>query len=514
MSKDLLLSIDLGTQSVRALLFDLRGTLVAKAQQAFTDYQQPNPGWMTHDGDAFWQAAAACCLQLKEHADRIAGIAVTTQRGSLVPVDAQGHCLAPVICWPDQRRANELPPLSPLWRAAFGLAGVRGTIDAFQRDAEANWWRQHQPELAARTHKLLLLSGLLNHRLTGRFVDSVGSQVAYLPFDYRRQAWAAQSGLEAWKWQALAVRPEWLCELQPVGSQLGELTREAAALTGLRAGTPVLAAAADKACEVLGAGALRPEIGALSYGTTATINQTLPRYVEPEPFVPPYPAAVAGQYSAEVQITRGFWLVSWFREQFGHPERAAAAELGVAPEALFDELIADIPPGSLGLTLLPTWGPGIRTPGPEARGAIVGFTERHTRAHLYRAILEGLAYALRQGGERLQKRSGIAFGALHASGGGAQSDAALQLSSNVFQLPVGRPHTHETSGLGAAIAAAVALRLHADPATAVREMTRIQRWFEPQADAVARYQQLYAEVYAPLYGRLKPLFERLRTIAP
>jgi sugar (pentulose or hexulose) kinase len=512
--KDLLLSIDLGTQSVRALLFDLQGRLVARAQQGFDDYQQAEPGWMTHDGEAFWRAAAACCRQLKQHAARVAGIAVTTQRGSIVPVDAQGACLAPAICWPDQRRATELPPLSPLWRAAFSAAGVRGTIDAFQRDAEANWWRQHQPQLAPRTHKLLLLSGLLNHRLTGRFVDSVGSQVAYLPFDYRRQTWAAQSGLEAWKWQALAVQPEWLCELVPVGSQLGELTPAAAALTGLPVGTPVMAAAADKACEVLGAGALEPNIGALSYGTTATINQTLPRYVEPEPFVPPYPAAVAGHYSAEVQITRGFWLVSWFREQFGHPERAAAAELGIAPEALFDELIANIPPGSLGLTLLPTWGPGIRTPGPEARGAIIGFTERHTRAHLYRAILEGLAYALREGAERLQKRSGVAFTALHASGGGAQSDAALQLSSDVFKHAVGRPHTHETSGLGAAICAAVGLGLHGDTASAVREMTRIQRWFEPQAEAVARYEQLYAEVYTPLYGRLQPLFERLRRIAP
>ncbi len=512
--KDLLLALDLGTQSVRALLFTLQGDLVERVQHPFTDYREPQPGWMEHDGEAFWQAAAGCCRRLWQTQDpsRVAGIAVTTQRGSVVPVDANGQCLAPAICWPDQRRATNPPPLPLHWRAAFAAAGVRGTIDRLQRDAEVNWWAEQRPDWLPRTHKLLLLSGLLHQRLCGRFVDSVGNQVAYLPFDYRRQTWAAHRGLEAWKWQALAVNPGWLCALQPVGSQLGELTPAAAAATGLPLGTPLIAAAADKACEVLGAGALAPELGALSYGTTATINQTLARYVEPEPFVPPYPAAIAGHYSAEVQITRGFWLVSWFREQFGHPERAAAAQLGIAPEALFDELIAGIPPGSEGLTLLPTWGPGIRTPGPEARGAIIGFNERHTRAHLYRAILEGLAYALRGGGERLQKRSGIAFSALHASGGGAQSDAALQLSSNVFALPVARPHTHETSGLGAAMNIAVALSLHTDMPTAVREMTRVARHFEPQPAAVARYAELYQQVYAPLYGRLRPMFERLRRL--
>jgi sugar (pentulose or hexulose) kinase len=360
--------------------------------------------------------------------------------------------------------------------------------------------------LLARTHKVLLLSGLLNHRLTGRFADSVGSQVAYLPFDYQRHAWC---GSKAWHWQALAVQRSWLPELLPVGAQLGELTAQAARATGLCAGTPVLAGAADKACEILGAGALSPHVGALSYGTTATINQTLNRYVEPEPFVPAYPAAVAGHFSLEWQIARGFWLVSWFKDQFGHPERAAAEQLGVAPEALFDELIADIPPGSDGLVLLPTWGPGIRTPGPEARGAIMGFQARHTRAHLYRAILEGLAFGLREGGERLQRRSGVRFTELRASGGGAQSDAALQLSADVFHLPVARPHTHETSGLGAAMAAAVGLGMHTSSAAAVQEMTRVARWFEPRPEAVTRYDALYGEVYRPLYGRLRPLFQRL-----
>lgn len=512
--KDLILAIDLGTQSVRALLFALDGSLVARAQQVFADYQRPQPGWMTHDGEGFWRAAAACCQRLwaTQEPARVAGVAVTTQRASMVPVDAQGRCLAPAIIWPDQRRATRLPRVAAHWRAAFALTGLSGTVRRFQQDAELNWWAQHEPALHGQAHAFLLMSGLLNQRLTGRLVDSIGSQVAYLPFDSRRQQWAAHG---SWHWQALALRPEQLPALQPVGSVLGEVTREAAAATGLPAGTPVLAAAADKACEVLGAGAFDPHgsgIGALSYGTTATLNLTSARYLEPERFVPPYPAAVPGHYSAEVQVTRGFWLVSWFRDQFGQPEQAAAEVLGVAPETLFDELVAQVPPGSLGLTLQPTWSPGVRHPGPEAKGAIIGFGEAHTRAHLYRAILEGLAYALREGRERLERRSGQPITQLRASGGGAQSDAVLQLTADVFRLRVGRPHTHETSGLGAAIDAAVGLGLQPDFPAAVARMTRVATWFEPRAEAADLYDALYAEVYRPLYARLRPLYRRIQAI--
>ncbi len=512
--QDLLLALDLGTQSVRALLFAPDGRLVARRQQLLTDYERPEAGWMTHDGEAFWQAAAGCIRALWTGADaqdpsHVVGLAVTTQRGSMLPVDAQGAPLAPAIIWPDERVATRLPPVPWHWRAAFRVIGMRHTLQRFQRAAELNWWAEHQPAMHAKAHKFLLLSGLLHQRLTGRFVDSVGAQVAYLPFDYKRHAWCRAWD---WPWQALSVRPDQLPDLIPVGQPMGGLTPAAAQATGLAQGLPVIASAADKACEVLGAGALQPHIGALSYGTTATLNITSARYLEAERFVPAYPAAVPGHYSAEVQIQRGFWLVSWFRDQFGHPERAAAEALGVAPESLFDELIAQVPPGSEGLTLLPTWSPGVCTPGPEARGAIVGFGPQHTRAHLYRAILEGLAYALREGRTGIERASGVPLTELRASGGGAQSDGALQLTADVFRLRVGRPHTHETSGLGAAINLAVGLGLHASTAEAVAAMTRVERWFEPQAEAADRYDRLFAEVYRPLYGRVRPVLRALKRL--
>lgn len=354
-----------------------------------------------------------------------------------------------------------------------------------------------------------MLSGWLNYRLVGRYVDSVGAQVGYLPFDFKRQTWSRRLD---WKWSALAAMRAQMPELAPVGSILGGLTADAAVALGLPEGLPVVAAAADKACEIVGAGATTPEIGAISYGTTATIAITTPRYLEATPYIPPYSAALPGQYNTEVQIFRGFWMVNWFMQQFGHPESAAALAEGVPPEVLFDRLIADIPPGSQGLMLQPYWTPGLRMPGPDARGAIVGFTDAHTRAHLYRAILEGLAYALREGKERIEARGKISITSLRVSGGGSQSDAAMQATADIFNLPAARPHTYETSGLGAAIACAVGLGLHPDFPGAVSAMTRLGRVFEPDAARAALYERLYARVYSKIYDRLGPIYAELREI--
>ncbi|HNO43014.1 MAG TPA: FGGY-family carbohydrate kinase, partial [Ottowia sp.] len=292
----------------------------------------------------------------------------------------------------------------------------------------------------------------------------------------------------------------------------GTVSAEAAQASGIPAGLPLIAGAADKACEVLGAGCLSPEVACLSYGTAATVNITTARYLEATRFIPPYPAAVPGHFNPEVQITRGFWMVRWFREQFGQHEERLARERGVAPETLFDELVGTVPPGAQGLTLQPFWNPGIKQPGPEAKGAIIGFGDVHTRAHLYRAILEGLAYALREAAERVERRSGIAIERVRVAGGGSQSDAALQITANVFNRPAERPHLYETSGLGAAIIASVGLGLQPDFASAVRAMTRVGQVFAPQPEHAHTYERLYRRVYLRMYRQLAPLYRDIRDI--
>lgn len=510
---DYVLAIDNGTQSVRALLFDLHGHLVAKSQVHLEAYFSDQPGWAEHHAEDYWQALCTACQRLwalsPVPASAVKGVAVTTQRGTVVNLDRHGRPLRPAMVWLDQRRTSAVPKLNPLWRAAFKLARVNDTVDFFLAEAEANWIKANQPEIWAQTDKFLLLSGYLNYRLCGDFVDSIGSQVAYIPFDYKRQRWA---GSMDWKWQAMPITRSMLPDLVAPGTVMGNISAAAARATGIPAGLPLIAAAADKACEVIGAGCLEPHIGCLSYGTTATINTTSKRYIEVTPFIPPYPAAMPNAYSTEVQIFRGYWMVNWFKEQFGHREKLLAGEQGVAPETLFDELVNAVPPGSMGLMLQPYWTPGIKQPGPEAKGAVIGFGDVHNRAHLYRAILEGLAYALREGKERIEQRSGVPITALRVSGGGSQSDAAMQLTADIFGLPTARPHLYETSGLGAAINVAVGLGLHPDFGTAIASMTRIGRVFEPNPQHQKTYDALYKRVYCKMYARLHPLYREIQEI--
>lgn len=510
---DHVLSIDNGTQSVRALLFDLKGNLVAASRVVLEPYFSEHPGWAEQHPEYFWDSLCQACQKLWAATDvpkeAVAGVALTTQRATAVNVDRDGKPLRPAIVWLDLRRTEGLRPVGGLWGLAFKVARVSDTVAYLQAEAEGNWIRTHQPDVWDRTHKYLLLSGYLTYRLTGRFIDSVGCQVGYIPFDYKGLRWASRLN---WKWRALPMDPALLPDLVPPGDLLGEITPEAAEATGIPAGLPLVAAAADKACEVIGAGCLEPHIGCLSYGTTATINTTHDRYIEIIPLIPPYPSAVPGRYSLELQILRGFWMVSWFREEFAHLEQEIAERRGIEPEALFDELVDQVPPGSMGLLLQPYWSPGIKVPGPEAKGAIIGFGDVHTRAHLYRAILEGLAYALREGKERTEKRTRVPITELRVAGGGSQSDAALQLTADIFGLPAARPHLHETSGLGAAIDAAVGLGLHDGFDTAIGEMTRLGRVFEPDPETREIYDGLYHRVYRRMYRRLKPLYEQIRDI--
>lgn len=513
MSGDHILAIDAGTQSVRALLFDLKGNLVARSRVEIEPYFSAQPGWAEQHPGYYWDSLCQACRQLWQETDlprsALAGVALTTQRATMVNVDRDGRPLRPAIVWLDRRRTAGLKPVGGLWGLAFRLVGMTRTVAYLQAEAEANWLRTHQPDIWGRTFKYLLLSGYLAYRLTGRFVDSVGCQVGYIPFDYKNLRWAASWD---WKWRAVPMDPALLPDLVPPAGQLGEITPQAAEATGLPAGLPLIAAAADKACEVIGAGCLEPHLGCLSYGTTATINTTHKRYIEVIPLIPPYPAAVPGRYSLEVQIYRGYWMVSWFKREFAHWEQRLAGERGVQPEDLFDALVNQVPPGSMGLILQPYWSPGLKVPGPEAKGAIIGFGDVHTRAHLYRAILEGLAYALREGKERTERRSHVPITELRVTGGGSRSDAAVQLTADLFGLPVVRPHVYEASGLGAAIDAAVGVGFHPDFATAVQEMTRPGRVFEPDPHTREVYDGLYHRVYKQIYRRLQPLYEQIQEI--
>ena len=513
MTRDLILSIDNGTQSVRALIFDLKGNLLYKKRVPMQPYVSREPGWAEQDVGYYWTSLCQACQMLWSETpvskEAIAWVTLTTQRATMINLDKSGKPLRKAMVWLDQRRTSGLKPIGGLWGLAFKLSGMSETVAYFQAEAESNWIKRYQPDIWKKTNKFLFLSGYLTYCLTGRFVDSVGCQVGYIPFDYKKKVWAPSWD---WKWRLTHIEPQMLPDLIPPAGVLGQITRQAAADTGIPEGLPMIAAAADKACEVIGAGCLEPHIGCLSYGTTATINTTHYKYVEAIPLIPPYPSAVPDAYSLEIQIYRGYWMVSWFTEQFAQLEQQMAKARGVEVETLIEDLLHEVPPGSMGLILQPYWSPGVKVPGPEAKGAVIGFGDVHNRAHFYRAMLEGLAYALREGKEREEKRSGVDITELRVSGGGSQSDSAMQLTADIFGMSTARSHIYETSGLGAAIDAAVGLKLHRSFKEAVVEMTHIGRCFEPDLNTHKIYNQLYNRVYKQMYKKLKPLYEEIRDI--
>ncbi len=506
-----ILAIDNGTQSIRALLFDLRGNLETKVQVKVEPYFSSCPGWAEQHVEVFWDSLCKACQKLWEQShvskNAVAGVAVTTQRACIINLDKDGKPLRPMISWLDQRREDSIEPIGGEMGELFRALGADGAIRDVQVESEANWIATNQPEIWAETNKYLLLSGYHTYRLTGEYRDSVGAQVGFIPFDYNKLDWCEST---EWQWQIAPITREMLPDLVPPGEQLGTITAEAAVATGIPEGLPLIAAGTDKGCEILGAGCLQKDIGCLSYGTTATINIISTDYLESNPMVPPWPAPIPGAYNIEEMIYRGYWMVDWFKNQFAFREQQIADKRGIKPEQLFDDLVNEVPPGSMGLVLQPYWTPGRNM--PEAKGSIIGFGDVHTRAHIYRAILEGLAYGLREGKERIEKVSQISLTKLIVSGGGSQSDAAMQLTADIFGLPAARPHVYETSGLGAAIDAAVGLKLFPDFTAAVKEMTHTEKIFEPNPDNREIYDDLFNRVYQKMYQHLQPLYQEIQDI--
>ena len=514
MKEQYIFTIDNGTQSVRAIIFDTQGNMIAKGKQELEPYFSTQPGWAEQDPEYYWSSLGKACEKLWACTDidrsKIIAATVTTQRGTVVNVDQKGQALRPAIIWLDQRRAEVTGDVPGLWKYLFKVAGVEDVVHRFREKSQASWISQNQPEIWKKTHKFLLLSGYLSYRLTGNFKDSTGAQVGYIPFDYKKLQWANESD---WRFKILpTLSKDMLPDLVEPGESLGELSAAAAEHLGLSEGVPVIASASDKACEILGSGGKRPDIACMSYGTTATINTTNPKHVEPIKYMPAYPSAIPRYFSSEIMIYRGFWMVSWFKKEFGLREQHIAEERGIEPEQLFDELVNQVPPGSMGLMLQPYWSPGVRDPGPEAKGGIIGFGDVHTRSHIYRAILEGLAYGLKEGMQRLERRNGVKVSTLRVSGGGSQSDAAMQLTADIFGMTAERPHTYETSGLGAAINVAVGLGIYKDYDEAIENMTRVGKSFQPDPQNKALYLRLYKEVYLKMYKQLQPLYKSIRDI--
>jgi len=511
MECDKILAIDCGTQSLRALVFDARGTLVARKKIEYRPYFSSKPGWAEQDPEIWWNALSLAVRGLlaedSRALDGVAGMAVTTQRDSMVCVGKDGKAVRPSILWLDTRKApaKYVPPF--LLRLALEAIGMEEAMIKTQESGKCNWLRANEPESWDATCKYMQVSGFLNARLTGDFADSVASQIGHMPFDYRRQAWAGPSHLNS---RMFPVEAGKLPRLEAPGTVLGRVSPEASRITGIPAGLPVIAAGSDKGCETTGMGVVDGTMASLSFGTTATIQTTSERYMEPLRFMPSYPAPIPGCFNPEIEIFRGYWMITWFKNQFAWKEVSEAAELGIVPEAMLNRLLETTPPGCNGLVMQPYWTAGLKN--PAAKGALIGFGDVHERAHLYRAIIEGLAYGLREGLDNIERVSRTKVKLLAVSGGASQSDQICQISSDVFNLPLVRGATYETSGLGAAMCGSAGLGWYPDVKAASMAMSGRAASFEPDRKNAMLYDKLYSRVYRKMYKALAPFYEEIRTI--
>ncbi|MBR5423565.1 MAG: FGGY-family carbohydrate kinase [Clostridia bacterium] len=503
MSESYVLTFDIGTQSARCMLVRPDGSFADMVQKKYDQpYFSKEPGWAEQTPDFYFDEIAALSKTLLERnagsVGSIMAVTLTCIRDTVLCLDKDRKPLRDIILWLDQRKADSTGKIPPAKAALFRLVGMGEAVKILFRATAANWLMQNEPELWEQTDKYVMLPTYLNYKLTGELKDAASDMIGHVPFDYKGRCWMGTGELTRC---VCDVPQEKLCELVPSGAVIGNITEDAAAATGIPVGLPLIATGSDKGCETLGLSVIRPEQAAVSFGTTATLQMAVKDYFEPQPFMPAYPGVPNDIYNPEFEVYRGFWMLSWFVEQFGAADREEAEKQGISAEQLLDDRIRDIPPCCDGLLLQPFWTAGITN--PNARGAIVGFSDHHTRYHLYRAMIEGVCMELYHGLCTMQKRSGKTVKALFAGGGGASSDVVCQIAADVFGLPVKRSQTHEASAVGSSMVAFIALGTFRDYEDAIGHMVQMKDEFTPDAENHRIYMEYYNAVYSRLPAGLK-----------
>jgi sugar (pentulose or hexulose) kinase len=504
--------IDGGTQNIKAFVFDESGNEIHGESSPVTPYFAPQPDFAEQDAEAYLGIVQDVTRRAVHNSgiptDTVAGIAITTHRSTIVPVDQNGNPIRSAITWLDERKTEGLKlPGGPVMSVAFKVARMEERLREYQRRSKFNWLKRYEPENYARTFKFLTVSSHILHSLTGEFKDCSSMIVGLFPIDLKGLQW------HPWKviYEIFGVEHDRLPALVSPVEIAGTVSQEGAHRFGVPPDLPVIIGAGDKQSELLGAGVTTSGIAEISYGTAAVIELLSSNYVtHPRMDFFTWGAAMPGHWALEGFVGRGYWMVSWFKGEFGKREEEEAVRLGVSPEAVLDKQLPDIPAGSMGLLVQPYWHP--RENDPLSKGAIIGFSGEHTRKHVYRAIIEGIGYELRRLGELMVKHSGNAITELRVGGGGSQSDEIMQITADVFGLLASRMHTGNLAALGAAIDAAVALGIHGSFPEAVERMVRIKSTFQPVDENVKIYDQLFKEVYVKMYPALSPLHDRIADI--
>ncbi|RRD95740.1 carbohydrate kinase [Clostridiales bacterium COT073_COT-073] len=512
MQEKVVLSIDVGTQSTRALLINNYGNILGMAKSDHVPaYFSMEADWAEQRPEFYWEHICQASQMLKSQKpelwERIEAVTITTIRATYICLDSDKKPLRPAFLWLDKRKAEGQPKLSWWMNAAVKAVGMEQTAHLQWRISVCNWLQQNEPEIWKKTAHFSFLSGYLIYCLSGQLIDSISALVGHVPFNHKRRDWMTARSFKRFVFD---IEPQKLSEFKEAGEILGYISTEAAEATGIAAGLPLYASGSDKSCETIGMGCITPEKAAISFGTTSTVCITTDTYMEPDRFMPAYVSVMPGAYNPEIQIYRGYWLISWFKREFASKEVEQAKKLGILPEELLNRRLKEIPPGCEGLVFQPYFTPNLTM--PVARGAVIGFSDVHTRVHIYRAIIEGINFALMHGLKKLEKKSGVKIKEIYLGGGGSRSDEICQITANMFGLPAIRTQTNEGSGIGSAMAAFVGMGVYPDFAKAAEAMVRKKDIFMPDMEQHRIYRKIYQDIFMEIYGRLAPLYSRQNII--
>ena len=507
-----LLGIDLGTTGVKVALFDASTGRVTAS--AFADYPlvHPQVGWAEQDPAAWWRSSVQAikdCLaaaeELRIPATSLRGIGLSGQMHGVVLLDDEGQVLRPCIIWADQRSEPEC-------RWVTERVGAGRLIDLVSNPAlpgfslpKLLWIRDHEPEIFARARTMFLPKDYLRYRLTGEAGMEISDAAGTCLFDVRNEAWSYEVlGL-------VGLDPALLPPVIPADTVAGRITDEVAALTGLPAGTPLAGGGADNACGAVGNGVVRPGLALVSIGTSGVVLA----YAEtpqvdrsgPVPRVHTFNHAVPhAWYLMGVTQSAGLSL-RWVRDHIGLPEMAIERWAGVDA---YDTLAAEAslaPAGSDGLIFLP-YLQGERTPllDAYARGGWIGLSASHTRRHLVRSVLEGVAFSLKDCLAIIEQQ-GLLIEQMRATGGGAKSPVWRQVIADVLGVELVTTNNTEGPAFGAALLAGVAGGVYRSVAEACSATVQIAERTPPRAENATAYADAYT-VYQALYPALKPIVSR------
>ncbi len=499
MAGDLLLGIDIGTYSSKGVLCRPNGDVVATATIEH-ELSLPRPGWAEHDPDATWWGefvglTKALLAQGFSGAD-VKAVAVSAIGACLLPVDRDGNALRQGILYGiDTRATEEIDALNRQFGEApmFDLSGMALTSQAI--GPKILWIKNHEPEVYAKAHRFIAASSYIVLKLTGEFVMDHHTASYYNPlYDLRGLCWDP-------RFAGPIVELDRLPKLLWATEIAGHVTPEASVATGLAIGTPVTAGTVDAAAEAISVGVVEPGDMMVMYGTTMFFIHVTGNPV-PDERMWSTAYVIPGTYSIDGGMSTTGALTRWFRDQLGQPEMAAEAAGGPNAYAALAEMAASVPPGCEGLICLPYFA-GERTPinDPDARGMYVGLTLTHTRAHLYRASLEGTGYGVRHNLETMDAM-GATPKRLVAVGGGAKNPLWLQIVCDTTGVPQDVPERTIGASYGDAFLAGWATGLVDGIPALKRDWVVLAQQYKPRPAEAAIYENYYP-IYRSLYESTK-----------